>query len=399
MKTLAKVCYIKPPKSEASDKVSASSHVSFLPMEDMGIDVKYVQAKQTKPLSAVVGSYTYFADGDVLLAKITPCFENGKLGIADGLKNGIGFGSSEYFVFRPDATVSEEWIYYFLSRETFRVEGAARMSGAVGHKRVSKDFIENYPIPFPPLDEQKRIVAKLDEAFAGLAKAKENAEKNLQNARALFESTLDDVFARNSEDWAVKQLEDVCAIGDGNHSSNYPKKHELVAKGVPFIRATNLVGGEISNEDMRFLSPKKHSQLKKGHLKTGDILFTNRGEIGKMAIVDPSHDGSNLNSQVAWLRCNETLNNRFLFHFLNSGKIKAHLESAKNGAALQQFTIKQIKELKIPIPSKDQQTEIVLGLDGLSKETQRLTRLYEQKLEALDSLKKSILHEAFSGNL
>ena len=132
-KTLAKVCQIKPPKSEAREKVSASSLVSFLPMEDMGIDVKFVQATQTKPLSAVVGSYTYFADGDVLLAKITPCFENGKLGIADGLKNGIGFGSSEYFVFRPDPTVSKEWLYYFLSRETFRVEGAARMTGAVGH--------------------------------------------------------------------------------------------------------------------------------------------------------------------------------------------------------------------------------------------------------------------------
>jgi type I restriction enzyme S subunit len=101
-KTLADVCQIKPPKSEARDKVPANGLVSFLPMEDMGIDVKFVQATQTKPLSAVVGSYTYFAHGDVLLAKITPCFENGKLGIAAGLANGIGFGSSEYIVFRPD---------------------------------------------------------------------------------------------------------------------------------------------------------------------------------------------------------------------------------------------------------------------------------------------------------
>ena len=150
MKTLGEVCEIKPPKSEAREKVSAASLVSFVPMEDMGIDVKFVQATQTKMLSEVVGSYTYFADGDVLLAKITPCFENGKLGIADGLKNGIGFGSSEYFVFRSDATVCKEWLYYFLSRESFRVEGSARMTGAVGHKRVSKEFIESYPIPVPP---------------------------------------------------------------------------------------------------------------------------------------------------------------------------------------------------------------------------------------------------------
>jgi type I restriction enzyme S subunit len=93
--TLDEVCQIKPPKREARDQLADDGLVSFLPMEDMGIDEKFVRATQTKPLSAVVGSYTYFADGDVLLAKITPCFENGKLGIADGLTNRIGFGSRE----------------------------------------------------------------------------------------------------------------------------------------------------------------------------------------------------------------------------------------------------------------------------------------------------------------
>ena len=108
-KKLAEVCKIKPPKSEARERVSASSLVSFLPMEDMGIDEKFVHATKTKLLSKAVGSYTYFADGDVLLAKITPCFENGKLGIATDLQNGIGFGSSEYVVLRPDSTVGKEW--------------------------------------------------------------------------------------------------------------------------------------------------------------------------------------------------------------------------------------------------------------------------------------------------
>ena len=238
-KTLAKVCQIKPPKSEAREKVSASSLVSFLPMEDMGIDVKFVQATQTKPLSAVVGSYTYFADGDVLLAKITPCFENGKLGIADGLKNGIGFGSSEYFVFRPDPTVSKEWLCYFLSRETFRVEGAARMTGAVGHKRVSKEFIEEYSIPVPPLAEQQRIVGLLDEAFEGLATAKANAEKNLQNARALFESHLQSVFTQRGPGWVETTLEKI--------STNLDSKRVPITKNVrtsgeyPYYGASGIV--------------------------------------------------------------------------------------------------------------------------------------------------------------
>ena len=87
------------------------------------------------------------------------------MGIAEDLKNGIGFGSSEYIVFRPNKELNKDWLYYFLSREDFRAEGAARMTGAVGHKRVAKEFIEAYPIPLPPLPEQQRIVGILDEAF------------------------------------------------------------------------------------------------------------------------------------------------------------------------------------------------------------------------------------------
>src|SRR5947199_8846195 len=100
-KPLAEMCEIRPPKSEARERVAADALVSFAPMEDLGIDRKFLNASQVKPLASVVGSYTYFADGDVLLAKITPCFENGKLGIATDLSNGIGFGSSEFIVFRP----------------------------------------------------------------------------------------------------------------------------------------------------------------------------------------------------------------------------------------------------------------------------------------------------------
>jgi type I restriction enzyme S subunit len=161
-KTLAEVCQIKPPKTEARLRIAGTDLVSFVPMEDLGIDQKFMVPTQAKPLSDVVGSYTYFAEGDVLLAKITPCFENGKLGIAAKLTNSIGFGSSEYIVFRPGPSIGKDWLYYFLSRESFRTEGAESMSGAVGHKRVAKSFIEAYLIPVPPISEQQRIVAILD---------------------------------------------------------------------------------------------------------------------------------------------------------------------------------------------------------------------------------------------
>lgn len=123
-KKLGNVCIIKPPKNEVRKIIKANEFVSFVPMEDLGINQKELLPTKERVLSEVEGSYTYFADNDVLLAKITPCFENGKLGIAKNLRNGIGFGSSEYIVFRTNELLNNEYLYYFLSREEFRINGA-----------------------------------------------------------------------------------------------------------------------------------------------------------------------------------------------------------------------------------------------------------------------------------
>jgi type I restriction enzyme S subunit len=398
-KTLAEVCQIKPPKSEARDKVAASSLVSFLPMEDMGIDVKFVQATQTKPLAAVVGSYTYFADGDVLLAKITPCFENGKLGIADGLSNGIGFGSSEYFVFRPDPTVSKEWLYYFLSRETFRVEGAARMTGAVGHKRVSKEFIEEYPIPVPPLAEQQRIVGLLDEAFEGLATAKANAEKNLQNARALFESHLQSVFTQRGPGWVEKPLAELC---DSSRVITYGviKLGDETPNGVPCLRTSNVRWLHIETDGMKRISPKLSAEYSRTILKGGEVLVNVRGTLGGVAVASPEMAGWNVSREVAVVPINSSrVNPAFLSYLIGSGTSQHWLGGVKKGAAYIGINIEDLRLLPVNVPKMERQLEVVEHLDSLQEETQRLARLYEQKLAALEALKKSLLHQAFTGHL
>ena len=152
IKALVDVCQIRPPKAEARQKLSPTDLVSVVPMNDLGDDAKTFEPRETRALADVEGSYTYFADDDVLLAKITPCFENGKLGIARNLKNGVGFGSSEFVVLRPNEGLDAEYLYYFLSRSCFREYGAQQMTGAVGHKRIPKEFVEQLQIPLPPLD-------------------------------------------------------------------------------------------------------------------------------------------------------------------------------------------------------------------------------------------------------
>ena len=367
-------------------------------MEDLGIDVKFVKAIQTKQLSAVVGSYTYFADGDVLLAKITPCFENGKLGIADGLKNGIGFGSSEYFVFRPDATVSKEWLYYFLSRETFRVEGAARMTGAVGHKRVSKEFIEEYPIPVPPLAEQQRIVGLLDEAFEGFATAKANAEKNLQNARALFESHLQSVFTQRGPGWVEKKLSALYKIG----SSKRVLKSEWMTEGVPFYRGREVTrlaaDGFVDNE--LFISEDHFADLSKeyGVPEAGDIVITAIGTIGNAHVVRSSDRFYFKDASVLWMKRTADVSSEFIRFWLKSSLFFDQLDRG-NGATVDTLTIQKLQSVELRLPKIEEQKRVVTELDALSVETQRLAHLYERKLAALEALKKSLLHQAFTGEL
>lgn len=399
-KTLAEVCLIKPPKSEAREKVAASSLVSFLPMEDLGINVKFVKAIQTKPLSAVIGSYNYFADGDVLLAKITPCFENGKLGIANGLSNGIGFGSSEYMVFRPDPTVRKEWLYYFLSRETFREEGASRMTGAVGHKRVSKEFIEDYPIPVPPLAEQQRIVGLLDEAFEGFATAKANAEKNLQNARALFESHLQSVFTQRGPGWVEKPLGELCErLHQGLNTAG--EKVKFYESGYPIIQTRNIDEGVVElDSKMKFMSEEDWQRYKdKYRPEIGDVFFTNIGTIGKTAIVTTDRDYL-IHWNIFKLRpLLGKITSEFLRYTLEQLTLSGYFEKLQKGGTVDFVTKKMISEALILLPTIAEQKAIVSKLDELRKETQRLARLYERKLAALEALKKSLLHQAFAGEL
>ena len=396
---LAEACIIKPPKSETKGRLKESDVVTFAPMEDMGIDQKYFAPTKTRPLSEVAGSYTYFADGDVLLAKITPCFENGKLGIAQDLVNGVGYGSSEYIVFRPAKTLSAEFLYYYLARQSFRDEGAARMTGAVGHKRVSKEFIENSLIPIPPVSEQLRIVAILAEAFDGIATAKANAEKNLQNARALFESQLQAVFTQRGSGWVITTLSHATGgiftgpFGSLLHKSDY------VSNGIPIVNPAHITDVGIEPDLRKTVSKSTSLRLKSYVMQQGDIVIGRRGEMGRCALVTEVEDGWLCGTGSFFIKPSSQCDTRYLVRFLRSADCKGRLEKIAGGAVMPNLSNKDLSSLPFDLPPLDKQKAIVKKIDDLHEETQHLESLYQQKLAALDELKKSLLHQAFSGEL
>ena len=150
---------LDPSKSEILNE--NLDEVSFIPMADVDELIFEVDSKQIKDYKQVKKGYKYFANGDFLLAKITPCFENGKMGQVNNLKNKIGFGSTEFIVHRSKGKILNEWLFLLYSNSRIRKKLASTMSGAVGHKRISKEIISNLQICSPTIEEQKKIIDKL----------------------------------------------------------------------------------------------------------------------------------------------------------------------------------------------------------------------------------------------
>jgi hypothetical protein len=160
-KSLDEIAMFKPSKDEVRN-LPEDTKVSFVPMADISMNSEFFEAKEERQISEVLSGFTYFRDNDILLAKITPCFENGKAGIARGLTNGVGFGSTEYIVIRANTDiVYPEWIYYHINSTDFLAEGKKYMTGTAGQQRIDINYVKQYSIPVPSLEMQKEVLDKI----------------------------------------------------------------------------------------------------------------------------------------------------------------------------------------------------------------------------------------------
>lgn len=445
---LSEVCQIKPPKKEAKGKISDSSPVSFVPMNNLGILEKDIALTEDRTLGRVYSGYTYFRDNDVLLAKITPCFENGKVGIAKGLTNGIGFGSSEYIVLRTSEHLNPEYLFYYLTQNSFREAGTRVMTGAVGHKRVPKDFIENHKIPLPAISEQKRIVAILDEAFAGIDQAIDNIKINISNVREVWRSILASASSGNlTKSWRkmnqnvetaeaqllqsiIQNIEYQKSIGrkcknlknpvlpsnkalpdtwtwaspeqlslhivDCPHST--PKWAD---NGIICLRTTNFTAGHLDLSSVRFVSENTYTdRIKRLEPQSGDVLYSREGGILGISCIFPEGLKACLGQRMMLFRLNtDVVDPTYFSCVLNSPLIIEIVNQLTAGAAAPHINIRDIKGFPIPLPPFSEQKHIVTMLREISEHKRRLESIYQQKIKSLQELKQSILHKAFTGEL
>jgi type I restriction enzyme S subunit len=300
---------------------------------------------------------------------------------------------------RSSADLNRDFLFYQLWHLQPDIAGR---EGAV-FASINKAEIEALPLAFAPLPEQRRIVGILDEAFEGIATAKANAEKNLQNARALFERHLQSVFTQRGPGWVENKLKSITTkIGSGATPCGGEESYK--AEGISPIRSLNVHDLGFKYAKLAFLDDAQADELSNVEVQPRDVLLNITGaSVARCAIVPEHVLPARVNQHVSIIRpIAEKLDADFLHYLLISKPYKDQLlkTGEEGGSTRQAITKAQIQEFSVEYPAtlKEQKT-IVAKLDAMLAETQRLARLYERKLAALEALKKSLLHQAFTGQL
>jgi len=291
----------------------------------------------------------------------------------------------------PSDPLHYKFLYYYLSSIVDLLNDLG--SGAT-FKELSGGKLKEVGIPFPPLPEQQRIVGILDEAFDGIATAKANAEQNLQNARALFESHLQFVFTQRGEGWVEKRIEEIGTTQTGSTPKTSDKKN--FGDFIPFIKPADFNADGSLNYENDGLSEQGFAQARK--VAEGSVLMVCIGAtIGKCGWCDRD---ITTNQQTNALTPTGGASYKFIYYQMLTEDFQRRVIHSSGQATLPIINKSKWSALAVWLPpTLEEQEQIVVKLDALREETQRLEFLYQRKLAALDELKKSLLHQAFSGML
>ena len=286
--------------------------------------------------------------------------------------------------------VTKEFLYHFLDWDKDQIKIDQGAGTTMTH--VSKGSMDDRLINIPSLPEQQRIVSVLDEAFASIAQANSNAERNLVNARELFESVLETTF--DNSDWKEKRLDEICEVKDGTHDTP-----QYVEDGIPFVTQKNIREDGLSFDNTKFIALSDHEKYyKRSNVFFGDILISMIGANRGMAcVVDDKRVFSIKN--VGLIKSSKNINQSFLLYFLKSPKAKKYISINSKGGAQEFIGLTELRKFPILFAPLAEQRAIVGRLEALSAETNRLEEIYQSKLDALEELKKSVLQKAFEGSL
>lgn len=390
VKKLADVCIVERGSSPRPIKkyfTANENGVNWIKIGDTkGVD-KYIYSTKEKITIEGARKSRYVKEGDFILSN-SMSFGRPYIMKTDG------YIHDGWFVLRLHKFIDTEYFYHLLSSPNVQEQIQSLAAGAIV-KNISGDLVKRVNIAYPTLPEQQRIVAILDEVFAAIAKAKANAERNLKNARELFESYLQSVFENKGEGWEEKTLGEICIVERGSSPRPIIKYFTNNSDGVNWIKI-----GDTKGIDKYIYSTKqkitKEGALNSRFVDVNDFILSNSMSYGKPYIMKTQgyiHDG--------WfvLRLPQNIDTEFFWYLLSSQYTMNQFISLAAGAIVKNISGDLVKKTVLPIPPLRHQKLIVQKLNLISTETKKLETIYQHKLNDLEELKKSVLQKAFKGEL
>lgn len=398
--TINEMCNLNP-KLKLDDDLD----VGFMPMA--GVPTSYLGKCnfETKKWSEVKKGFTQFQNDDVIFAKITPCFENGKAVVIKEFPNGYGAGSTEYYVLRSiNGLINPHWLFALVKTKHFLTNGALNMSGSVGHKRVTKEFVEKYCFPVPPLAEQKIIAEKLDTLLAQVDSTKARLEQIPQILKRFRQAVLAAAVSGELTKHLTQTkknevtLDKIATIIDPHPSHRTPKIDDA---GIPYIGIGDIQpDGKINFTSARKVSVDVFIEHRARYtLNEGDFIFGKIGTLGKACVL-PIGIKYTLSANVILIQpIKDKVSSDYLRYFLSSPLTMQEITQQANSTSQAAFGIKKMRAFKCNLPSLVEQHEIVRRVEQLFAYADTIEKQVNSALTRVNSLTQSILAKAFRGEL
>lgn len=415
-KRLRMLCELNPSKRRFQG-IDDNAQVPFLPMELAKENNPSFETRAVR-MADVADGFTPFQNGDLLIAKITPCFENGKGGIAYGLFNGIGFGSTEFHVLRPGPEIDVRFLYYATICRPFREIGVAMMKGSAGQKRIPAGFLSDFVMPFPDIEEQRLIVRFLDYSvhlMNHLIRAKRQQIKLLIEQKQVIINQavtrgLDpgvrlrpsgvDWVSDIPEHWeAVRVGTIVCSLQTGPFGSQL-HAHEYKPNGIPVINPSHMINGKVCPDPGCAVDLEKASELSRHRVQVGDIVFARRGELGRCVLVREREAG--------WLCGTGSLRMRlldgvsypeYMIQLFCSKGVAEWLSLQSVGSTMENLNTSILARLPLPLPPMDEQKAIVDYLNDRCVVIDRVIENTQLELNLLHEYRTRLIADVVTGKL
>jgi len=376
-----------------------------------------LRLEQSRALEDVVNVYTYFRDGDIVIAKITPCFENVKGSIADGLENGIGFGTTELHVLRPSPFIDQNYLFYLTISHAFRQVGAAYMYGAGGQKRVPDDFIRDFRHPIPTIDEQRAIAAFLDRETtridALIEKKRQQIELLQEKRSALISHAVTkglDPNARMKDSgiewlgkipahWQVlrfKRCIEFLTSGPRGWAEFFSDNGEL------FVRIGNLTRDSIELDlaEVQHVVPPTGAEAVRTRVRAGDVLVSITADLGSVAVVPEHIERAYISQHIALARpISKASHPRWLGFSIFSDSCRNQLRALGYGGTKVQLGLEDVQNLVLCLPPRVEQDMIVAWLDSKIGKLSMVIQKVQDSITTLREYRMALISAAVTGKI